>query len=93
VEQQEGLALSPDLVVELAPLSRTLPPTSTTASLQRLACERSGSLTFHRGLRNRLFQRAVRLSSVRLNRHLHYTNPHRNRLRPPANNYEQDLAE
>jgi hypothetical protein len=47
VEQQEGLAFSPDLVVELAPLTRTLPPSSTTAFLQRLACERLGSLTFH----------------------------------------------
>jgi hypothetical protein len=47
VEQQEGLAFSPDLVVALAPLTRILPPSSTTAFLQRLACERLGSLTFH----------------------------------------------
>jgi hypothetical protein len=46
VEQQEGLAFSPDLVIELAPLTRILHPTSTTASLQRLACERLGSLMF-----------------------------------------------
>jgi hypothetical protein len=38
----------------------------------------------------------VKLSSVKLHRQLHYTNsytnPHRNRLRPPTHNYEQILA-